>query len=161
MSAEWAAAIGRLPLVAQESFVLDLPWLKPPLSLNDRGQTPGARQQRSRITAEVKAEVVTLAKAAKIGPQSAIHVRLHWRVPTKHRRDPDNLVATLKPCIDALVVAGIVPDDCPPFVDWSAPRIHPPAEDRKPAMWLEVTPTPCLLPDITDEHARRLIEETR
>ena len=120
-------------------YPLTLPYDKPPLSLNDRGQTPGARAARSAVAARIKADVAALARAAHIGPQEAIHVRLNYRPKDRRRRDSDNLVATLKPCIDGLVAAGIVPDDCAPFVDWSAPRIHPPAADRKPLLWLAVT----------------------
>lgn len=119
------------------TWTLDLPYDRPPLSLNDRGQSRGARQARSRIAAEVKAAVKLLAR--HIGPQEAIHVRLHWQPKDRRRRDPDNQVATLKPCIDGLVAAGVVPDDCPPYVDWSAPRIHEPAPDRRPRVWLVVT----------------------
>jgi crossover junction endodeoxyribonuclease RusA len=118
---------------------LTLPYTKPPLSLNDRGQTPGARARRSEVAARLKSDTAHLARAANIGPQQAIHVRLHYRPPDRIRRDADNLVATLKPCIDGLVVAGVVPDDSPAFVDWSAPRIHEPTEDRKPLLWLTVT----------------------
>ena len=34
------------------------------------------------------------------------------------RRDQDNLVPTLKPCIDGLVDAGVIPDDTPEYVSW-------------------------------------------
>ncbi len=117
---------------------LDLPYDRPPLSLNDRGQTPGARAARSALAAEVKTAVAWLARANIPRGQPAIHVRLHYQPAAVRRRDADNLVATLKPCIDGLVAAGVVPDDCDPYVDWSKPRIHPPAADRKPAVWLEV-----------------------
>lgn len=121
-------------------MILTLPYAKPPLSLNDRGQTRGARQARSRTAAEVKASVRLLARG--LGPFEAIHVRLHYRPPDRIRRDADNLVATLKPCIDGLVAAGVVRDDSPRYVDWSAPLIHEPTPDRRPLVWLEVTPTP-------------------
>ena len=120
-------------------YPLTLPYERPPLSLNDRGQTPGARAKRSAVAALIKRDVAALAKAAQIGPQERIHVRLNYQPKDRRRRDADNLVATLKPCIDGLVAAGIVPDDCDPFVDWSKPRIHEPAADRKPLLWLTVT----------------------
>ena len=120
-------------------YPLTLPYSRPPLSLNDRGQTPGARAARSAVAALIKKDTATLARVAGIGPQESIHVRLNYRPKDRRRRDADNLVATLKPAIDGLVAAGIVPDDCPPYVDWSAPRIHEPAADRKPLLWLTVT----------------------
>lgn len=126
------------------SWTINLPYTKPPLSLNDRGQTEGARRKKSAITAQIRADVTALAQAARIPALSAIHVRLHYQPRDNRRRDSDNLVATLKPCIDALVTAGIVLDDCAPYVDWSKPMIHPAAPDRTSRLWLEVTATPHL-----------------
>ncbi|MFC5268428.1 hypothetical protein ACFPJ1_40515 [Kribbella qitaiheensis] len=124
-------------------WTLDLPYEKPPLSLNDRGQTIGARRAKSAKAAMIRADVTTLARAANIPPQQAIHVRLHYRPKTAVRRDADNLVATLKPAIDGLRDAQVIPDDDPSHLDWSAPRIHPPSlPDRTPAMWLVITATP-------------------
>ena len=124
------------------TWTLELPYEKPPLSLNDRGQTPGARRAKSAKAAMIRADVHTLAKAAGIPPQDAIHVRLHYRPKTAARRDADNLVATLKPAIDGLRDAHVIPDDDPSHLDWSAPRIHPPSlPDRPPALWLVITPT--------------------
>lgn len=124
------------------NWTLTLPYEKPPLSLNDRGQTPGARRAKSAKAAMIRADVSTLAKAANIPPQDAIHVRLHYRPRTAARRDADNLVATLKPAIDGLRDAHVIPDDDPKHLDWSAPRIHPPSlPDRTPALWLVITAT--------------------
>lgn len=123
-------------------WTLNLPYDKPPLSLNDRGQTPGARRAKSAKAAMIRGDVHTLAKAAGIPALDAIHVRLHYRPATAHRRDADNLVATLKPAIDGLRDAGVIPDDDPSHLDWSAPRIHPPSlPDRTPAIWLVITAT--------------------
>lgn len=123
-------------------WILDLPYGKPPLSLNDRGQTVGARRAKSAKAAMIRADVNTLAKAAGIPPQDSIHVRLHYRPKTAAKRDADNLVATLKPAIDGLRDAKVIPDDDPSHLDWSAPRIHAPSlPDRKPALWLVITST--------------------
>ena len=124
-------------------FPLTLPYTKPPLSLNDRGQTPGARARDSATAAQIKSDVARLARAARIGRHEAIHVRLNYRPKDRRRRDADNLVATLKPCLDGLVAAGVIPDDTPAHLDWSAPRIHEPAEDRKPLLWLTITVAAC------------------
>lgn len=124
------------------TWTLNLPYEKPPLSLNDRGQTVGARRAKSAKAATIRADVCTLARAAGIPPQDAIHVRLHYRPATAHRRDADNLVATLKPAIDGLRDAHVIPDDDPAHLDWSAPRIHPPSlPDRTSSLWLVITPT--------------------
>jgi crossover junction endodeoxyribonuclease RusA len=119
-------------------WTVTLPYRRPPLSLNDRGQTIGARKRKAATVKRVRADVKALAMG--IPAQAAIHVRLHYQPYDSRRRDSDNLVATLKPCIDGLVDAGIVPDDCAPYVDWSRPLIHSPALDRVERLWLVITP---------------------
>lgn len=95
-----------------------------PLSLNDRTH----RMARAQLTAEWVGEVVTLVKAERIPRLQRIHVRLEAHPPIRRRRDRDNLAATLKPCIDGLVRAGVVPDDTPDRVVAELPTVHPPAE---------------------------------
>ena len=121
------------------TWTLTLPWDAPPLSLNDRGQTRGARAAKSATTAEVRHAVKILAKGERIPACHAVHVQLHWRPKVNRRRDADNAVATLKPSLDGLVDAGVVPDDTGRYVDWSRPRIHPPDKTLGPAVWLVVT----------------------
>jgi crossover junction endodeoxyribonuclease RusA len=125
-------------LQSEPRWQIVLPWQAPPLSLNDRGQSRGAREKRSATIAEVRQAVCTMARAKGVPAMSAIHVRLHWRPAVKRRRDPDNLVATLKPCLDGLVDAGVVPDDTQEYVDWSRPMIHPPDKELGPALWLVI-----------------------
>lgn len=120
--------------------MVPLSFTTPPLSLNDRGQTAGARRAKSAAAKTIKDEVHVRCKAAKIPPLDTIHVRLHWVPSMNRRRDPDNMVATLKPCIDGIVAAGVVVDDHQEIVDWSRPLIHPP-DRTKPRMWLEITDT--------------------
>jgi len=122
------------------TWTITLPYRRPPLSLNDRGQSIGARKKKAALVKQIRADVAVLVRAADIPSLDAIHVRLHYQPCDNRRRDSDNLVATLKPCIDGLVDAHIVPDDCDPYVDWSRPRIHPAAIDRAERLWLEVTP---------------------
>lgn len=43
----------------------------------------------------------------------------------RRRRDPSNLMPTQKAVVDGLVDAGVVPDDCPPFVTEWMPTITP------------------------------------
>ncbi len=38
-------------------------------------------------------------------------VEIRWGLPDKRRRDWDNLIACMKPCIDGLVHAGVLKDD--------------------------------------------------
>ncbi|RBO87055.1 RusA family crossover junction endodeoxyribonuclease [Nocardia puris] len=127
---------------------IDLPWTRPPLSMNDRGFTRGAALAKARIVREVRQTTHTLATAARL-PRGVAHVtvQLHYRPRDNGRRDTDNLVATLKPICDALAAGtakhpgyGMVPDDIPRWMAKPEPIIHPPAAKGLPgALWLEVT----------------------
>lgn len=122
-------------------WLLILPYEKPPLLANtsNRGITRGARMAKAEQVRDIRTAVATLARDAQIPPCDAIHVRLHYRPKDNRRRDPDGLMPTMKPCLDALVDAGIVPDDTARYVDWSRPVIHAPLmPDRKPALWLVI-----------------------
>lgn len=111
---------------------VDLPWKRPPLTGNDRGHTRFSPFRR------VKAEALVMIRAAHLDPIGAACVTLHWRIPDRRRRDADNLGPTLKACQDALVEAGVLPDDSWQHVPAATCRIHPP--DGTPArMWLELT----------------------
>lgn len=113
---------------------IPLPWVKPPLSQNDRNdrRTGGARK-----IAEAKAQAQWAIKAARVTPITGAVVVLHWLIPNKIRRDCDNLGPTLKVCQDALVAEGVLPDDSWQHVPRSGHEIHPPTGE--PArMWLEL-----------------------
>jgi crossover junction endodeoxyribonuclease RusA len=94
---------------------LDLP-LRTPLSMNDREH----RMVRHRRVAQVRSDAKLLAKAAKIPKLERISVELHYCPRDSRRRDPLNLVATLKPLEDGIVDAGVIPDDTPV---WSLPTM--------------------------------------
>lgn len=118
---------------------------RPPLSLNDRGLSKGAALKKARIIRGLRGLVATQLLAAGATRVPHVHVVLHYVPRDRRPRDRDNLVATLKPCLDALhragrpgsPTAGIVADDTPEFVSWTAPVIHP-AEPDAPRLWLEV-----------------------
>ena len=93
---------------------------KPPLSLNDRSHW----RKKAAITKRVRDWVCQNAWYT-VPACSAIAVELHYVPRDARRRDRDNLVATLKPCMDGLVDAGVIPDDTPEYVDWSV-HIDPP-----------------------------------
>lgn len=87
---------------------LKLPWVKPPLSLNDREHwAPRAKKQKA-----VREASALLARQAGIPRLGTAKVRLVWLVSDRRRRDRENITATLKPAIDGLVDAGVVEDDC-------------------------------------------------
>lgn len=111
------------------SVVIPLPWAKPPLTGNDRGHT------RWTPFARVKGEAQAAIRAARPEPMIGAEVTLHWRIPNKGRRDSDNINATLKACLDALVAEGVLPDDSWVHVPRSGNEIHPP-NGEPAAMWL-------------------------
>ena len=120
-----------------ETYVVPLPWKKPPMSLNDRGGW--------RVKYEANKEVIDAAwfaiRAARLPRVVGAVVTLHWRAPDRRRQDTDNMAATLKPCMDALVDEGFIPDDSWVCVPRSGQVIHPPdPEANGPEMWLELAP---------------------
>lgn len=132
------------------TYVLPLPYSAPPLSLNDRGRSRKAAFAKARKVRELRNATVLVGRLVQMRPAPHLHVVLHY-VPRDSRiRDRDNLVATLKPCIDALTARGadrgwaclsLVPDDDPGHVSWAPPVIHPP-DDGGPRLWLVVTALP-------------------
>lgn len=66
------------------------------------------------------------AEEAKIPALARIAVELHYTPRDRRRRDPMNLVATLKPVEDGIVDAGVIPDDTPQYSEPTVPIIDPP-----------------------------------
>ena len=95
-------------------------YTKPPLSLNDRMHW----RKKAGITRTIRAGVADDA-GRTVPACSAATVELHYVPRDKRRRDRDNLVATLKPCMDGLVDAGVIPDDTPEYLTWTV-HIDPP-----------------------------------
>lgn len=118
-----AAALlpGAMPtLVRTGEWRLELPFTTQ-LSLNDRVHWA----VKMKLVKEWRDATHVLARAAKIPACRRIQVEFHYVPRTNQRRDPDNLVASLKPCVDGLVDAGIVPDDTEEFVERVWPICHP------------------------------------
>lgn len=114
-------------------WIIRLPYSTPPLTLNGRQHWA----TKARGVREVRGTVATLAKVLHIPACQRIHIELHYVPRDGRRRDQDNLVATLKPCIDGLVDAGIVPDDSPEYVTWVPPVIDPP-DFNYPHLYLQI-----------------------
>lgn len=106
---------------AQRTWLLELPLTKP-LSMNDRQHW----RPKARMVSYVRRVTLLLAQQHKIPALTRIAVELHYAPRDDRRRDPLNLVATLKPVEDGLVDAGVVPDDTAEFVEPTMPRIDPP-----------------------------------
>lgn len=137
MTAEAHQSVTGLP-----RYILPLGFTSPPLTLNGR---PHYRT-RARLVRAVRTAVVVRARQLDMRPARHVHVSLHYVPRDRRTRDADNLVATLKPAIDALtaqgadrgrICASIVRDDTPDMVSWSTPVIHAP-DEHGPRMWLEV-----------------------
>lgn len=128
-----------------------------PLSLNDHQMH---YQARANQTAKIQAQVRRVCREAQVPRLRFVHVELHFQPKTRARRDPDNLVPTLKAAIDGLhhpekLAEGkhvaypwvpILPDDGPDWVSWSQPMIHEPGANREPKLWL-VLRSPEILTD--------------
>lgn len=93
------------------SWRLPLPYARPPL------------RAAARVVAR-RAALLT-ARAAEIPPLHAMTIELHHIPPDRHHRNPLNLTATLKPTMDGLVDANIVPEDNPTYVHSSTCHIDP------------------------------------
>lgn len=117
-----------------------LPYVVPPLSLNQRSSW----QARARKTADVRTAVGWTIRAARIPRLDGRPTVLLTYVPRdRRRRDRDNLVATLKPCVDALVDMGVLVDDDPTHVDTLMPTIGDPSPDPDVSgLWLTITADP-------------------
>lgn len=114
-----------------------------PLTLNSRLHWAATASAVKRIKAITRNAVL----AADVPHLAHVHVELHYRPKTNQYRDPDNLVATMKPAIDALhhvdpepnspvPFSPIVDGDDPRYVTWSPPTIHPWEKGSPPSLWL-------------------------
>lgn len=118
----------------QAGIEIDLPLVhgKVPLTLNQRLHW---REQRRR-SAIIRSTVNLTTRNLHLGEHHHVTVRLHFATGDNRRRDQDNLVATLKPAIDGLVDAGLIPDDTPDHITWWSPEIHNGHGARR--LWLEI-----------------------
>lgn len=91
---------------------VELPWDRPPLSLNDRHNF----RVKAKIVADIREVAGWKLRAAKIPHLQKVSVKLVWTVPSRVRRDTDNPTATMKPIYDALVDVGIIDDDTPEYL---------------------------------------------
>ena len=82
------------------------------LSLNGRARGDGANHwaTRSKLTADAKALVFT-GCWLKMRRFTRARVTITFVYPNKRRRDPDGLAGLVKPILDGMVAAEILPDD--------------------------------------------------
>jgi len=133
-TADWTAP-GQL---TAQAYRLDLPWGRPPLSLNDRRH----RLAKIPVIREVRTTAGWLARTARIPSSTHVTVTLVYQPgPRGRASDADNWVATLKPLCDGLVDAAVVPDDTPEWMTKTMPQVLPRSRSG-PHCWLIVTTTP-------------------
>ena len=114
------------------THVLDLDTARA-LTANSRGRWP-----TQKATAQVKADIGTLLgnSCTPLDPPVEIDVTLSQR--TKRRRDPDNVPGIAKPIIDAIVAAGVIPDDGHKYVDRVSYRVAVDPDVKKGTVRLDV-----------------------
>ncbi|WP_294567573.1 hypothetical protein [uncultured Arthrobacter sp.] len=115
-----------------------LPFETPPLVKN------AVRKMHHHKEAKIRRESVEAARyairAAKIPALERAVIVMHWRMPTRHRRDGDGAQPTLSLVLDALVLEGVLPDDSWQFVVHSGVTTHPPLPGQPGALWLSIRP---------------------
>jgi crossover junction endodeoxyribonuclease RusA len=115
------------------TWSVELPFSRP-LSMNDRMH----HMVKAKVVAEWRSQTAAALRAEQIPAMSKVKATLFYIPKVNRRRDPDNLVASFKPAIDALVDAGIVPDDTQEFVERVWPVILTPDTKRENRFVLQV-----------------------
>lgn len=105
--------------------MLVLPWQRPPISLNSRLGWAALHRAREGARDAVEWLVHGLAPF-----ETPVEVEIVRYLGTRAAADPDNLAATLKPCIDALCGARVIPADDAATVIRTSQRVVP--ADRDP-----------------------------
>jgi hypothetical protein len=78
------------------------------LSLNSRYHWA----ERRRRTGQLKNDACQMARSLKIPRLERVTIVVEYQPPDRRRRDADNAAtASGKPCIDGLVLAGVLEDD--------------------------------------------------
>lgn len=116
-------------------YTLELPYSTPPLSSN-RGMH---KLHKARVIRELRETTRHAVLDASVPYLGRAHMELVWFVNSRHRRDADNVVPTLKAVADALVLAGVVDDDTPDLLDKAMPIIaYVPRSQQPASLWLVV-----------------------
>lgn len=113
---------------------LDLPYERPPYTLNQRLH----HMQRHAIVKQIRADALRLATAAKL-PRGLDHITvvLFWQVPNRIHRDTDNPVPTHKAIVDGLTEYGVTEKDSMDYVTGIMPQIvYVPKQPFR--MWVDI-----------------------
>ncbi|MGX9348126.1 hypothetical protein [Microbacterium sp. KNMS] len=101
-------------------------WPSNPLPMNGaRGNRHAATRAERDVRDHAHQVIQWFAKVPALGRCRA---ELTWWVPDRIVRDPDNLARLEKRLFDAIVRAGVVPDDRPDLMDKPRARIRPIAD---------------------------------
>lgn len=136
MSAEQTAAEAR-------SWEVALPPGLELLSLNGREHWA----ERARTFKSLKTAAWAMLLNARLPRLERVTVRVVYDPPDRRPRDPDNLAATVKPLVDAIVAAKILPNDTSEHVLWAHAEIS--AEVRRPSrLRMIITEVPALAEEV-------------
>jgi crossover junction endodeoxyribonuclease RusA len=102
--------------------VLDFGETKP-LSANG---SRGSHWTHAALVRSLRHEAILRTRIAGIPACERVAIELHYAPKDRRRRDPFNLVPTLKPIEDGIVDAGVIPDDTPDYSVPTVPVIDPP-----------------------------------
>lgn len=126
---------------------IELPWSKPPLSMNDASPASrGAVYGRAAAKREIQETLHLLGRGLRM-PEGKRYllVQMNYRVPDRRRRDTDNVTASSKPLMDALAGGskripglGIVEDDTPYFMGKPEPILWPPEWGKQGKLWVDL-----------------------
>lgn len=110
--------------------VINLPYEKPPLNANTRLHWAREAKIRKKIRHDTAWRIKAASKnIPPLAGDQRIKVWVEYTPATKRTRDTDNLAPFLKPIYDAVVDAGLCPDDNPHYMLKPETIIHP-AEKR-------------------------------
>jgi crossover junction endodeoxyribonuclease RusA len=136
------------------TYIITLPWDRPPLTTNETRRlhhhalaqrvrdihTATHYQLRRNDTITWRRQDGTQEPTTLPKLNTATSVVLVYQAADNRRRDADNISASLKPILDTLVKAGVLPDDSSKHVAMTGQRILPPDGNKRGRVWLEVTP---------------------
>jgi Holliday junction resolvase RusA-like endonuclease len=86
-----------------------------PVSQNSKEWRQGWSQYQ--VRKDWKEQTFWLCKEQRIPPLERVRVEAVIFFRTAQRRDYDNYGTLFKPLMDGLVLAGVIPDDCHPYVE--------------------------------------------
>lgn len=107
-----------------------LPYRVPPLSLNKHIHHMAEHRLKQRL----KADTQLVVRAARLPAFKAITAELVWFKGDNRRADADNIAPTLKPILDGMVAAGVIPEDNANVVLRTSCRIVLKRDDPTPNM---------------------------